>query len=89
MITNKTITQQKKINEIRTKIWDVFEEHGGYEYNDEMYWQLQGFQDSMDECETDDDIVNMLNEASDTIKFFDWVVEYKELMEREPPQLYG
>jgi|TARA_R100000935_G_scaffold56849_1_gene89363 hypothetical protein len=89
MITNKTITQQKKINEIKTKIWDVFEEHGGYEYNDEMYWQLQGFQDSMDECETDDDIVNMLNEASDTIKFFDWVVEYKELMEREPPQLYG
>lgn len=89
MITNKTITQQKKINEIRTKIWDVFEEHGGYEYNDEMYWQLQGFQDSMDECDTDDDIVNMLNEASDTIKFFDWVVEYKELMEREPPQLYG
>ena len=89
MITNKTITHQKKINEIRTKIWDVFEEHGGYEYNDEMYWQLQGFQDSMDECDTDDDIVNMLNEASDTIKFFDWVVEYKELMEREPPQLYG
>ena len=89
MITNKTITQQKKINEIKTKIWDVFEEHGGYEYHDEMYWQLQGFQDSMDECETDDDIVNMLNEASDTIKFFDWVVEYKELMEREPPQLYG
>ena len=30
------------------KMWEIFEEHGGYEYNDEMYWQLMGIKDSLE-----------------------------------------
>lgn len=84
-----TLEDRNKINRMHNKMWQIFNEHGGYEYNDEMYWQLQGIQDSLDECEDDDDIPNMLEEASETMQFFDWVVEYKELMEREPPMIYG
>jgi hypothetical protein len=30
----------------------------------------------------------MLKEATDTMAYFNWVVEVKKLMDREPPQLY-
>ena len=77
-MTKETLKDRKK-----------FEDYGGYEYNDEMYWQLQGMRDSLMECEGDSDIPNMLKEATDTMAYFDWVVEVKKLMEREPPQLYS
>jgi hypothetical protein len=42
----------------------------------------------LDECEEDGDIPNMLKEATETMAYFNWVVEVKKLMDREPPQLY-
>lgn len=89
MFTEKTKADRLKIKEMQVKMWDIFHEHGGYEYNDDMLYQLQGIGMSLDECEDDDDIPHMLKEATETMKFFDWVVEYKNLMEREPPQLYA
>ena len=89
MVTKKTSKDRLNISQMHKKMWDIFHEHGGYEYNDDMLYQLQGMAMSMDECEDDDDIPHMLKEATETMKFFDWVVEYKDLMEREPPQLYG
>ena len=88
-MTKETLKDRKKINKMHHKMWKIFEDYGGYEYNDEMYWQLQGMRDSLSECEDDSDIPNMLNEATDTMAYFDWVVEVKKLMEREPPQLYS
>ena len=89
MFTEKTRADRLKIKEMQIKMWDIFDDKGGYEYNDAMLYQLQGIQMSLDECEDDDDIPHMLKEATETMKFFDWVVEYKDLMEREPPQLYA
>ena len=78
-----------RISNINAKMWSIFNEYGGYEYNDEMYYQLVGFRESLLECETDEDYSYMLEEALDTMKYFNWVVEYKQLMDREPPQIYG
>ena len=87
-MTKETLKDRKKINRMHIKMWEIFEEHGGYEYNDEMYWQLMGIKDSLDECEEDGDIPNMLKEATETMAYFNWVVEVKKLRDREPPQLY-
>jgi hypothetical protein len=88
-MTQQTVNDILKIKEMREKMWGIFEEYGGYEYHDEMYWQLMGIDDSMSLCEEDGDIPNMLKEALETMAYFEWVVEVKKLMEREPPQLYG
>lgn len=89
MITDSTSKDREKITQMHGRMWEIFNEHGGYEYNDEMFYQLQGIQESMNDCEDDRDIPHMLREATDTMKFFEWVVEYRALMDREPPQIYG
>ena len=88
-MTDSTSKDRKKISQMYNRMWEIFNEHGGYAYNDEMFYQLQGIQESMNECENDRDVPHMVKEAIETMKFFEWVVEYKGLMEREPPQLYA
>ena len=88
-MTKETLKDRQKINKMNSKMWEIFEEYGGYEYNDDMLYQLQGLQESIDECEDDDDIPYMLKEATETMAYFEWVVEVKQLMDREPTQLYG
>lgn len=88
-MTESTSKDRKKIDQMYNRMWDIFNEHGGYEYNDEMFYQLQGIQESISDCKEDSDIPHMLKEANETMAFFEWVVEYKGLMDREPPQLYG
>jgi len=68
--------------------WDIFQEHGGYEFNDEMLYQLQGLQQSIDECEDEDDYEHMMDEVIKTKAWFDWVVKMILLKEAEPESLY-
>ena len=80
----KTVKEIIKIND---KLWDIFNEHGGYEYNDEMIWQLEGYGISISEME-EDETEHVLEEGVATLKYFEWVVSMLELKESEPPQLY-
>ncbi len=80
----KTVKEIIKIND---KLWDIFNEHGGYEYNDEMIWQLEGYGISISEME-EDETEHVLEEGVATLKYFEWVVNMLELKESEPPQLY-
>tara|TARA_R110000737_G_scaffold72286_2_gene100787 strand:- start:3176 stop:3427 length:252 start_codon:yes stop_codon:yes gene_type:complete len=80
----KTVKEIIKIND---KLWDIFHEHGGYEYNDEMIWQLEGYATSIDEME-EDETDHVLKEGNTTLEYFEWVVKMIELKESEPPQLY-
>jgi len=80
----KTVKEIIKIND---KLWDIFNEHGGYEYNDEMIWQLEGYGISINEME-EDETEHVLEEGVATLKYFEWVVNMIELKESEPPQLY-
>lgn len=82
------MTNEKKVCKIQAKLWDIFNEHGGYDYNDEMYWQLQGLQGSIDECMNDADWVNMLSEADTTLKYFKWIKSILVLKDNEPESLY-
>ena len=86
--TKKTQKERIEINSIVGKCWSIYNEHGGYEYNDEMIYQLDGIRYSMEECECDEDIEHMLNEAKEVLKYFVWVKNIKELIENEPPQIY-
>lgn len=77
----------REIIKINDKLWDIFNEYGGYEYNDEMIWQLEGYGISVSEME-EDEHVHVLKEGKATLEYFEWVVKMLELKESEPPQLY-
>ena len=70
------------------KCWSIHEEYGGYEYNDQMVYKLDGLGCSMEECECDEDVEHMLSEAKEVLKYFVWVKNIRELIENEPPQIY-
>ena len=80
----KTVKEIIKIND---KIWDIFNEHGGYEFHDEMIWQLDGYGMSISEME-EDEHEHVLKEGKATLEYFEWVVKMLELKDSEPPQLY-
>jgi hypothetical protein len=45
---------EKRVEEINSICWHIFNEHGGYDYNDDMLYQLQGLGDSISECMNDE-----------------------------------
>jgi len=40
--TKKTQKERIEIDSIVAKCWSIHEEYGGYEYNDQMVYQLDG-----------------------------------------------
>jgi len=79
---------QKRVYTINNLCWDIFNEHGGYNFNDEMLTQLEGLSDSISECMNDDDWEHMLKEANTTHAWFDWVKSIRVLEDNEPKSLY-
>jgi hypothetical protein len=85
---------EKRVNSLNGYCWAIFEEYGGYDYNDEMLYQLQGLRDSIAECE--DDAVKfgdkawegMVEEAETTYTWFKHIEKIRELQEDIPTSLY-
>ena len=85
---------EKRVDNLSATCWDIFNNYGGYDYNDEMLYQLQGLQDSIDECS--DDAVKfgdkawegMVEEAETTYTWFLHIKKIRELQESIPESLY-
>jgi len=68
------------------EIWDIFNEHGGYDYNDEMYWQTQGAEDSWGEASQDDDWDSLISEYKECLDFMRHVKKIRILQEDSPQE---
>jgi hypothetical protein len=80
---------REQCREIYNECWEIFTEFGGYEYNDEMYWQISGLRDSIDEYFSDDkDVEYLLGLAIKTGNWFMWVKKIRTLQENEPESLF-
>ncbi len=82
---------KKRGLKINSDIWDIFEQYGGYKYNDEMYYQLQGFGESLHEAmesDNDDSLEWFNKEMQATEKYFDWVKQVLTLENNEPEMIY-
>ena len=79
---------KEKVNKLSSLCWDIFEEYGGYDYNDEMLDQLQGLQDSVSECMNEEDWKGMVEEAETTCLWFLHIEKIRELQENIPTSLY-
>ena len=79
---------KEKVNKLSSQCWDIVEEYGGYDYNDEMLDQLQGLQDSVSECMNEEDWKGMVEEAETTYTWFKHIEKIRELQENIPTSLY-
>ena len=78
----------KSVVEMNDECYTIFNEHGGYNYNDAMLYQLQGLRQSIGECLNEEDWMNMEIEATTTLKWFKHIEKIRVLEESEPESLY-
>ena len=79
---------EKRVDQISANCWDIFNEHGGYDYNDDMLYQLQGLGDSISECMNEEDWEGMVKEAETTYTWFKHIKNIRELQDNIPTSLY-
>ena len=74
--------------EMSDQCYAIFHEHGGYNYNDEMLYQLQGLRESIGECLNEEDWKNMKDEATTTLIWFKHIENIRRLEDSIPESLY-
>lgn len=75
-------TMEKKCYKLLDKMWKIYHEHGGYQYNDEMLIQLQGCQEEMSESETEKDFTYTYDQLYETHHWFKLVKTAKLAMDK-------
>jgi len=83
----EVISKAKKMYD---EIWDIFNEHGGYDYNDEMYYHCLGASQSFQECEEDNDGWEALikHEFEPCLKYMRHIKKIRILQESMPSEVY-
>tara|TARA_R100001377_G_scaffold81819_1_gene61569 strand:- start:293 stop:589 length:297 start_codon:yes stop_codon:yes gene_type:complete len=68
------------------EIWAIFNEYGGYDYNDEMYWQTQGAEDSWNEASYDNDWESLISEYTPCLEYMRHIKKIRILQEDSPQE---
>ena len=79
---------KERVNKLSGQCYDIYHEYGGYDYNDEMLYQLQGLQESIHECMNEKDWEGVVEEAETTCLWFLHIEKIRELQENIPTSLY-
>ena len=79
---------RKKINKMHQEMWDIYNELGGYDYNDEMLTQLSGVDEEIAEAEEDSDWEYCYKNVEATYKWFKQVKKIRQLQESLPEVIY-
>ena len=85
------MTNQELCLKTINKMYDISNEFGGGEYNDEMIYNLQGANECYEYSEeiTDKDWIDTLKELEECLAWFLWVKKIFILKSKEPHQIYG
>ena len=79
---------EKQINKMHQEMWAIFNEWGGYDYNDEMLTQLYGVDEEIAEAEEDNDWEYYYKNIEATYKWFKQVEKIRQLQESLPEVMY-
>ena len=79
---------KERVNKLSGQCYDIYHEYGGYDYNDEMLYQLQGLDACMSECRNEIDWEDMVEKAETTNTWFKHIEKIRELQENIPTSLY-
>ena len=83
MITNEEVAE-KQLNEI----WSIYNEYGGYEYNDSLLCQAQGSSDAFEETIEDGNWEALIREYESVLKYMRHIRKILILQDNIPTQVY-
>ena len=73
---------EKKCIALQRKMWHIFNEYGGYQYNDEMLCQLDGVEMDLWESQTEEDYTYAYDNVYETYQWFKLVKSAKIAMDK-------
>tara|TARA_Y100000114_G_scaffold112589_1_gene106391 strand:+ start:784 stop:1029 length:246 start_codon:yes stop_codon:yes gene_type:complete len=79
---------QKKISKMQDEMWQIYNEWGGYDYNDEMLIQLSGIDEDIAEAKYDNEWEYCYENVEATYKWFKQVKKIRQLQESIPDVIY-
>jgi hypothetical protein len=82
-------TMKKKAEEMLNEIWRIFNDYGGYEYNDSMLYQCEGASTSWMEAEQDEDWDGLVKEYKPCLEYMRHIQKIRILQESLPNEIYS
>ena len=76
------------IFKMKYQMFEIFEEWGGYDHNDNIIYNLEAIDDLIEETENED-FEDIYETVLITFKWFKWVEKLRKLQENEPECLFG
>tara|TARA_R100000781_G_scaffold110178_1_gene75468 strand:- start:320 stop:574 length:255 start_codon:yes stop_codon:yes gene_type:complete len=74
--------------EMYNEIWDIFNNYGGYDYNDTMWCQAQGSSDAFEQTIEDGNWEALVREYESVLKYMRHIKKILILQNSIPPQVY-
>lgn len=85
----ETMENARKLAEKMYKeIWHIYNEYGGYDYNDSMWCQAQGSSDAWEIYEESGDWDCLIREYEYVLKYMRHIKKIRILQESIPQELY-
>jgi len=78
---------KKHVLNMNSEMWSIFDEHGGYDYNDEMLTQLEGLSISMSDCadRNFENVHDVYDDCLTTYRWFKYVERYRKAQDKNEP----
>jgi len=77
---------------IHDKCYGIYQEHGGYDYHDEMHCQLSGLDETIGEASLEEETENLMSFFDDALHTYEWfqhVEKIRVLQKSMPEVIFG
>jgi len=81
-------SNEKLAEKMYNEIWHIYNEYGGYDYNDSMWCQAQGSSNAWDIYEESGDWEGLVKEYESCLKYMRHIKKIRILQESIPQELY-
>ena len=82
----------EKMEAIHDKCYGIYQEHGGYDYHDEMHYQLRGLDETIGEASLEEETENLRSLFDDAQAIHEWfqhVEKIRVLQKSMPEVIFG
>tara|TARA_R100000458_G_C8147063_1_gene156110 strand:- start:309 stop:563 length:255 start_codon:yes stop_codon:yes gene_type:complete len=81
-------SNEKLAKKMYNEIWDIYNNYGGYQYNDSMLYQAQGSSDAWDIYEQGQNWDGLIKELTPCLEYMRHIKKIRILQESIPEPLY-
>ena len=81
-------SNEKLAQKMYNEIWSIYNEYGGYKYNDSLWCQAQGSSYAFEQTIEDGNWEALIREYESVLKYMRHIKEILILQDNIPPQVY-